>query len=158
MTRCASNGSFVFSLGRGASVGKETLNLDLSTLKIQKCSFVDHRGVRVVYRRYASLFFLIGVDKGSSVTEEGEGEGGADQTDNSGENGLATLELIHALVETLDRHFGNVCELDIMFNLESAHYVLDEMICAASGEVVETNKANLLQPLQLLERAAAQGG
>jgi hypothetical protein len=24
------------------------------------------------------------------------------------------LELIHALVETLDRHFDNVCELDIM--------------------------------------------
>ena len=135
----------------------------LATLRpvpLHQCSFVDHRGVRVVYRRYASLFFLVGVDKGSSsssTAEEG-GENGEENDDETfGDNGLATLELIHALVETLDRHFGNVCELDIMFNLEAAHYVLDEMICAASGEVVETNKANVLQPLQLLERAAAQG-
>ena len=125
-----------------------------------QCSFVDHRGVRIVYRRYASLFFLVGVDKGSVGDDIGggsEGSGGQNGDDEcGGENGLATLELIHALVETLDRHFGNVCELDIMFNLEAAHYVLDEMLCAASGEVVETNKANVLQPLQLLERAAAQ--
>ncbi|RVW38305.1 AP-4 complex subunit sigma [Vitis vinifera] len=30
-------------------------------------------------------------------------------------NELAILEFIHLLVETMDRHFGNVCELDIMF-------------------------------------------
>ena len=36
------------------------------------------------------------------------------------ENELAILEFIHALVETLDRYFENVCELDIMFNLEKA--------------------------------------
>ena len=98
----------------------------------------------------------MGIDKGSVVEAEAGGESGEGGDGETGENGLATLELIHALVETLDRHFGNVCELDIMFNLESAHYVLDEMICAASGQVVETNKANVLQPLQLLERAAAQ--
>ena len=28
------------------------------------------------------------------------------------------LEFIHCLVETLDRYFSNVCELDLMFNLE----------------------------------------
>ena len=33
---------------------------------------------------------------------------------------MAILEFIHALVETLDRYFENVCELDIMFNLEKA--------------------------------------
>jgi hypothetical protein len=102
----------------------------------------------------------VGIDKGivAEAGGEGGGEGGGEENNEAGENGLATLELIHALVETLDRHFGNVCELDIMFNLESAHYVLDEMICTASGQVVETNKANVLQPLQLLERAAAQSG
>lgn len=31
-------------------------------------------------------------------------------------------------VETLDRYFENVCELDIMFNLEKAHFILDEMV------------------------------
>lgn len=34
------------------------------------------------------------------------------------QNELAILEFIHCLVETLDRFFGNVCELDLMFNLE----------------------------------------
>ncbi|WVZ72088.1 hypothetical protein U9M48_020601 [Paspalum notatum var. saurae] len=28
----------------------------------QQCSFVEHRNYKVVYRRYASLFFLVGVD------------------------------------------------------------------------------------------------
>ena len=28
----------------------------------QECNVVDHRGFKVVYRRYASLFFLLGVD------------------------------------------------------------------------------------------------
>jgi len=27
-----------------------------------QCSFVEHRNYKVVYRRYASLFFLVGVD------------------------------------------------------------------------------------------------
>ena len=34
------------------------------------------------------------------------------------QNELSILEFIHCLVETLDRYFGNVCELDLMFNLE----------------------------------------
>ncbi|MBA0574376.1 hypothetical protein Golob_001586 [Gossypium lobatum] len=28
----------------------------------QQCSFVEHRNYKIVYRRYASLFFLVGVD------------------------------------------------------------------------------------------------
>ena len=88
----------------------------------KQCSFVEHRGAKVIYRRYASLYFLVGVDEH--------------------ENELAMYEFIHCAVETLDRHFGNVCELDIMFHLEKAHYVLDEMV--ANGAVLETNKAIVL--------------
>ena len=61
--------------------------------------------MRVVYRRYASLFFIVGTDP-----EE--------------DNELGMLEFIHALVETLDKYFENVCELDIMFNLEKAQFIL----------------------------------
>lgn len=46
--------------------------------------------------RYASLFFVACID--------------------NGENELATLEVIHHFVEILDRYFGNVCELDLIFN------------------------------------------
>lgn len=88
-----------------------------------QCSFLEHRGLKVIYRRYASLYFVVGVD---------------DQ-----ENELAIYEFIHCVVETLDRHFGNVCELDIMFHLEKAHYILDEMMM--NGAILETNKSIVLQ-------------
>ncbi|KAK9810668.1 hypothetical protein WJX73_008890 [Symbiochloris irregularis] len=96
----------------------------------KQCSFVEHRNFKVIYRRYASLFFLVGVD--------------------NDENELAILEFIHCMVETLDRFFANVCELDLMFNLEMAHFVVDEMMM--NGCIVETNKQNVLAPVQLLEK------
>eukprot|EP00887_Chlorella_sp_A99_P001460 scaffold8.g1460.t1 len=99
---------------------------------IPQCNVVEHRNFRVVYRRYASLFFLVGVD--------------------AEENELGVLEFIHCMVETLDKWFSNVCELDIMFSLETAHFILDEML--VNGCVVETNRANALAPVSLLERAA----
>ena len=90
---------------------------------------VSRHPLQVVYRRYASLYVLAGVD--------------------GDENALAALEVVHAYVEALDRYFGAVCELDIMFHLEKAHYILDEMIM--NGFVVETNRLKVLQPVQLLD-------
>ena len=66
----------------------EVIRKCLSRTDMQ-CSFYEYRGYKVVYRRYASLFFIVGV--------EGDDE-----------NELAILEFIHALVETLDRYFENV--------------------------------------------------
>lgn len=63
---------------------------------------------------------------------------------------MAYLEFIHALVETLDKYFENVCELDIMFNIEKAHFILDEMV--ANGNIVEMNKSNILNPLILMDK------
>jgi AP-1 complex subunit sigma 1/2 len=60
---------------------KRRLNLLLFFL----CVWVDSK---VVYRRYASLFFVCGIG--------------------SGDNELVTLEIIHRYVEVLDRYFGNV--------------------------------------------------
>merc|ERR1712087_153943 len=111
----------------------EVIRKCLSRTETQ-CSFFEYRGYKVVYRRYASLFFIVGV--------EGEDE-----------NELAILEFIHALVETLDRYFENVCELDIMFNLEKAHFILDEMVM--NGCIIETNKNNILAPVHLLDKNAS---
>ena len=58
---------------------------------------------------------------------------------------MSLLEFIHNLVETLDKYFENVCELDIMFNIEKAHFILDEMLM--NGYITETNKANILAPV-----------
>ena len=99
-----------------------------------QCSFLEYRGYKIIYRRYASLYFIVGVD------------------DDECENELGYLEFIHSLVETLDRYFENVCELDIMFNIEKAHIILDEMV--ANGYIVEMNKTNILNPLGLMDKFA----
>eukprot|EP00392_Amoebophrya_sp_AT5.2_P006984 g6996.t1 len=100
-----------------------------------QCSFLEYRQYKVIYRRYASLYFIIGCDQD--------------------ENELGYLEFIHTLVETLDKYFENVCELDIMFNLEKAHFILDEMVL--DGCIVDTNKYNALNPLYLMEKHSGGG-
>lgn len=84
--------------------------------------------------RYASLYFIVGV-QGDDVNE------------------LAVLEFIHCLVETLDKFFENVCELDIMFHLEKTHFILDEMV--SNGCILETNKANVLAPIHMMDLASS---
>ena len=59
-------------------------------------NFVEYQSCKLIYRRYAGLYFSLGVD----VTD----------------NELAYLESIHLFVELLDEFFRNVCELDIVFN------------------------------------------
>ena len=100
-----------------------------------QCSFMDYKNLKVVYRRYASLFFIVGVDT---------------QVDRVNE--LEILELIHTLVETLDKYFENVCELDIMFHLEKAHFILDEVV--ANGAICETNQQAILKYMKLMDQAA----
>ncbi len=54
-------------------------------------------------------------------------------------------------METLDKYFGNVCELDLMYHFDKAHYIIDEMIM--NGCIVDTNRSNVLNPLALLDKA-----
>jgi AP-1 complex subunit sigma 1/2 len=74
--------------------------------RTRMCNFLEYKGAfeprfelcipsqeyfpdsKVVYRRYASLFFVCGIGPG--------------------DNELVTLEIIHRYVEVLDRYFGNV--------------------------------------------------
>ncbi|EAQ92283.1 conserved hypothetical protein [Chaetomium globosum CBS 148.51] len=75
---------------------------------------------KIVYRRYASLFFIAGCS--------------------SEDNELITLEIIHRYVEQMDKYYGNVCELDIIFSFTKAYYILDELLLA--GELQESSKKN----------------
>jgi AP-1 complex subunit sigma 1/2 len=59
------------------------------------------------------------------------------------DNELNALEIIHHFVEVLDRYFGNVCELDLIFNFHKAYYLLDELIIA--GELQESSKKAVLR-------------
>ena len=65
------------------------------------------------------------------------------------DNELASLELIHLFVETLDKYFGSVCELDVVYNFYKVYSVLDELL--VGGEIVETSKMNILKKLREIE-------
>lgn len=87
------------------------------------CNIVEWRNGKLIYKRYASLCFIVYVE--------------------SDENELAHLELIHHFVEVLDRYFGNVCELDIIFNFHRAYFILDELLL--SGHLQESSKKQILK-------------
>ncbi|XP_054256308.1 AP-4 complex subunit sigma-1 isoform X2 [Melanerpes formicivorus] len=109
----------------------EVIKNCLSRSKDQ-CSFIEYKDFRLVYRQYAALFVVVGI--------------------NETENEMAVYELIHNFVEVLDKYFSRVSELDIMFNLDRVHIILDEMVL--NGCIVETNVNRILAPLLVLDKVA----
>ena len=71
------------------------------------------------------------------------------------DNELITLEIIHQFVEVLDRYFGNVCELDLIFNFHKAYYILDELLVA--GEQQETSKKAVLKLITEQDAVCEEG-
>jgi len=61
------------------------------------------------------------------------------------ESDLGILDLIQVFVETLDKCFENVCELDLIFHSDRVNYMLDEIIMA--GMVLETNISSILSSI-----------
>lgn len=53
------------------------------------------------------------------------------------------------MVECLDQYFGNVCELDIVFNFHKVFSLLDEMIIG--GEIMETSKNMIMAILKKMD-------
>ena len=91
---------------------------------------VGKQTYKSVYRRYAGLFFTLCVDLN--------------------DNELGCLETIHLFVEMLDMYFGNVCELDLVFNFHKVYAIVDEIFLA--GEIQETSKRVILDRLKELEK------
>ncbi|KAM5435555.1 RNA polymerase III-inhibiting protein maf1 [Microsporum canis] len=105
-----------------AKIIKDVTQLVLSR-RTRMCNFLEYKDSKVVYRRYASLFFIAGCS--------------------STDNELITLEIVHRYVEQMDKYYGNVCELDIIFNFQKAYFILDELLLA--GEMQESSKKNVLR-------------
>ncbi|EEC46706.1 predicted protein [Phaeodactylum tricornutum CCAP 1055/1] len=124
------------SMEERVALESEIIRKCLSRSELQ-CSFLEYRGYKVIYRRYASLFFIVGTKPDLAGTENNENE-------------LGMLEFIHTLVETMDKWAGSICELDIMYQLEEVHFLVDEMV--QNGYIAETNRANILRPIALMER------
>ncbi|KAL8168246.1 hypothetical protein V2J09_009745, partial [Rumex salicifolius] len=99
-------------------------------------NFVDVESIfgadsRLVYKHYATLYFVFVYD--------------------SAENELAMLDLIQVFVETLDRCFKNVCELDIVFNYSKMNTILEEIIFG--GQVLETNSAEVIKAVEEISKS-----
>lgn len=101
---------------------KDVRNLVL-TRPPKLCNFLEWREFKICYKRYASLYFIFAIDPE--------------------DNELLCLEVIHHFVECLDRYFGNVCELDLIFNFHKAYYIFDELFIG--GELQETSKKQVLR-------------
>ncbi|EGW34207.1 uncharacterized protein SPAPADRAFT_59640 [Spathaspora passalidarum NRRL Y-27907] len=106
---------------------KSKISRELGTLVLSRrakmCNVVEYRDFKVVYRRYASLFFIVGI--------------------NSHDNELLALEVIHRFVEQMDKMYGNVCELDIIFGFDKAYHVLDELLL--DGYIQESSRKEVLK-------------
>lgn len=96
---------------------------------IKQSNIIEYRNYKVVYKKYASLYFIMGID--------------------STDNELSMLELIHLFVEILDKYFGSVCELDVVYNFYKVYSILDEVIIG--GEICETSKVSVLKKQRELE-------
>ncbi|CAO3563718.1 unnamed protein product [Mortierella alpina] len=110
---------------------KEIFNL-ISKRPDTVCNFLEGsqmlggQDTRVIYRHYATLYFVF-------VVDESESE-------------LGILDLIQVFVESLDRCFENVCELDLIFHFKEVHDILAEVI--TGGMVLETDIGDIVAAVQ----------
>ena len=92
------------------------------------CNFMEWGEYKIIYKRYASLYFITLCDKD--------------------ENEFTTLEIIHHFVECLDSYFGNVCELDIIFNFQKSYYIIEEILCGGLIQETDRNEIQKLLSIQ----------
>ncbi|XP_050305817.1 AP-3 complex subunit sigma-2 isoform X2 [Anthonomus grandis grandis] len=110
---------------------KETFQL-VSKRDDNVCNFLEGGSLiggsdyKLIYRHYATLYFVFCVD--------------------SSESELGILDLIQVFVETLDKCFENVCELDLIFHVDKVHFILNELVMG--GMVLETNMNEILARIE----------
>lgn len=116
-----------FFRGRQVSnPGDIVLHYIYLTCNIFCCSLIGGSDYKLIYRHYATLYFVFCVD--------------------SSESELGILDLIQVFVETLDKCFENVCELDLIFHVDKVHYILNELVMG--GMVLETNMTEILTRIE----------
>lgn len=111
---------------------RDTYHL-LTEKDVDSCNFIEigdsifeGSSCKLIYRRYATLYFAVYVDFLESE--------------------LLILDLIKIFVQVLDEYFHNVCELDLIYHTDKVHYILNEMVMG--GIVYETDVAEILRRLE----------
>lgn len=105
---------------------KNRLTAELHRLLVTRgkfyTNFIEFRNYKIVYRRFKGLFIAMCIDLTDSE--------------------LAHLEFIQLFVECLDQYFGNVKEVDLIFNFHKVYLLLDNIV--VGGEIMETNKEKIM--------------
>uniref|UniRef100_A0A8C8DQW7 Adaptor related protein complex 3 subunit sigma 2 n=1 Tax=Oryzias sinensis TaxID=183150 RepID=A0A8C8DQW7_9TELE len=78
-------------------------------------SLIGGSDYKLIYRHYATLYFVFCVD--------------------SSESELGILDLIQVFVETLDKCFENVCELDLIFHMDKVSALRFQIAQMRSADV-----------------------
>jgi len=101
---------------------------------------------KLIYRHFATLYFVVLCDKSESEL------GILDLIQGASETGVRLLLTLCSpvYVETLDRSFESVCELDLIFNSPKAYAILDEIVMG--GAVFETSSLEALRAFNELQR------
>ena len=94
----------------------------VTTRGAKQTNFVEFRQQKLIYRRYAGLYFTICCDLD--------------------DNELAMIEAIHLFVETMHKHFGVVSELNLVFDFAVCYIIMDEIFLA--GHIQETSIPSIL--------------
>jgi AP-3 complex subunit sigma len=81
--------------------------------------------MKIIYRHYATLYFVF-------IADETESE-------------LGILDLIQVFVESLDKSIQNVCEKDLIYQIDRIHFILDEIIMG--GMVLETSLKEIVKAI-----------
>eukprot|EP00703_Trepomonas_sp_PC1_P001031 JAP95575.1 Sigma adaptin [Trepomonas sp. PC1] len=105
-----------YTMEERTKVEKEVSRI-VTTRTSKQTNFVEYRNLKLVYRRYAGLYFSICCDVD--------------------DNELAMMEAIHLFVESMQQFFGTVCELNLIFDFNKVHLILDQIILA--GQMQETS-------------------
>ncbi|CAF3543594.1 unnamed protein product [Rotaria socialis] len=98
----------------------------ISKRDMNACNFVEHNDYKLVYRHYATLYFVFVID--------------------STESEYDIFELIHTFVQCLDQYFENVCELDLIFHSDKANHILNEFFMG--GFMIERNSDLVLNDIR----------
>ncbi|XP_064472072.1 AP-3 complex subunit sigma-2-like isoform X1 [Ornithodoros turicata] len=112
---------------------------------------------KIIYRHYATLYFVFCVDSSESelgildliqirenwkVVENFQYVKFWEKSGSVQNCAVTACAAKQVFVETLDKCFENVCELDLIFHVDKVHYILNELVMG--GMVLETNMTEII--------------
>jgi AP-3 complex subunit sigma len=106
----------------------------VSKRDVTACNFIEFHDYKLIYRHYATLYFVVAID--------------------STESEYDIYEVIHILVQCLDQYFENVCELDLIFHSDKVNQIINEFF--VGGFIVERTPDILLNDIRTQTRLEQQ--